>query len=80
MQPWIDPRERRARWYFLSLLLLCVGTLLAMIFLVLRNELTNEETIIAYIVAALSTIGGSLAALKLKRLPGEFQQQDGLDE
>ncbi|WP_458779948.1 hypothetical protein [Arthrobacter sp. D3-16] len=80
MQPWIDPRERRARWYFSSLLLLSVVTLLAMIFLILRYELTLEERTIAFIVAALSAIGGSLAALKLKGLRGEFEQQNGLDE
>jgi uncharacterized membrane protein YdjX (TVP38/TMEM64 family) len=78
--PWIDPRERRARWYFSSLLLLGVGTLLGMIFLlILGDKQTSEERVLTLVTAALAAIGVLLAALKLKRLSGEFQQQEDRD-
>jgi uncharacterized membrane protein YdjX (TVP38/TMEM64 family) len=75
--PWIDPRERRARWYFSALLLLGVGTLLGMIFLlILGDKQTSEERVLTLVTAALAAVSVLLAALKLKRLSGEFQQQE----
>lgn len=80
MEPWIDPRERRARWYFASLLLLGIGTLLAMVVLLMLAEMTPEEDAIALVAALLSLLGAVLAALKLRQLPHEFRQQEDTSE
>ena len=77
MEPWIDPRERRARWYFATLLVIGIGTLLAMVFLLMQFEMTSEEVAIAVVTAFLSLLGVILAALKLRQLPHEFRQQEG---
>jgi hypothetical protein len=80
MEPWIDPREHRARWYFATLLVLGIGTLIAMVFLLMLAEMTPEEDAIALVTAFLSLLGAILAALKLRQLPHEFRQQEGTSE
>jgi uncharacterized membrane protein YiaA len=68
MEPWIDPRERRARWYFSTLLVLSISALIAMIVLVLLAKLTLEEVAIATVTAFLSLLGAILTARHLKQL------------
>lgn len=76
MKPWIDPRERRARWYFSVLTVLSVGALIAMIFLLIRGNLTSEEVVIALVTALLAIVGVILGVRQLRQLPHEFQQQN----
>ncbi|WP_144673676.1 hypothetical protein [Arthrobacter sp. U41] len=80
MEPWIDPRERRARWYFSTLLVLNISVLIAMIVLVLLAKLTLEEVAIATVAAFLSLLGAIMTARHLKQLPREFRLHEDRSE
>jgi ATP/ADP translocase len=80
MKPWIDPRERRAKWYFSILTVLSIGSLIAMIFLLIWGNLTSEEIVIALVTAILAVIGSILAIRQLRQLPREFQQYEEPNE
>jgi uncharacterized membrane protein YqjE len=76
MKPWIDPRERRARWYWLTGLVLSVLALVGMVSLMLWVELTSEERMIAIATAVLALVctGGSI--WQLKQYPKDLQQYE----
>lgn len=80
MEPWIDPRERRARWYFSALIVLSIGAFIAMIVLLVSADLTTEEIAIAVVTASLALLGAILAARHLKQLPREFRQHENPSE
>ena len=48
----IDPRERRARWYWLTSFVLCILALVAAVSMLLWMEQTAEEKMIAIVAAA----------------------------
>lgn len=80
MKPWIDPRERRARWYFSTLFVLSVVALIAMVSLLLWGEQTAEERMIVIVAAVLALVGSVLTLWKVRQTPNDFQQHEEQDE
>lgn len=76
MKPWIDPRERRARWYWLSSFVACILSLLAMVWLLLWAEQTGEERMIAIVAGVLALVGAAGSIWQLKTYPKDLQQYE----
>lgn len=76
----VPPRKGRGRWYCSTLLVLSIGTLIAMIVLVLLAKLTLEEVAFATVAAFLALLGAILTARHLKQLPREFRLHEDRGE
>ena len=80
MKPWIDPRERRARWYFSALAVACGAGLIAALYLLVYEDLTSEETVILLVASAIGIVTVFFAIRKVRQLPREFQQYEESNE
>lgn len=80
MKPWIDPRERRARWYFSALMVISAGALIAAIFLLMFTGPTSEEVAILIAAVAGLAIVLVLGVRQLRGLSREFQQYEEPNE
>lgn len=76
MKPWIDPRERRARWFFSALAVVNAVALMAALFLLVYEDLTSEETVILLVGTAMAIVVVFLAVRKVRQLPREFEQYE----
>lgn len=72
MKPWIDPRERRARWYFSTLMVIGVGALVTALILLMSGGPTSEEVPILVAVVVILIISLFLGVRQLRRLPRDF--------
>lgn len=80
MAQWIDPRERRAMWYFSTLFVLCVLSIIAMVSLLLWGEQTSEERMITVVAGVLALVGSVLAIRQIRKTPRDFQQLGNQDD
>lgn len=79
MKPWIDPRERRARWYWSTGFVLCVLALIAMVSMLLWGEQAGEERMIAIVTAVLALAGAVGAIWRIRQTSKDLQQREEQD-
>lgn len=76
MKPWIDPRERRARWYWSASFVACILALAAAASVLLWAEQTVEERMIVIVAAVLALVGAAGSIWQLKQYPKDLQQYE----
>jgi protein-S-isoprenylcysteine O-methyltransferase Ste14 len=76
MKRWIDPRERRARWYWLTGFVLCILTLAAAASVLLWAEQTVEERMMTIVIAVLAPVAAAGSLWQLKQYPKDLQQYE----
>lgn len=76
MKPWVDPRERRARWYWLTSFVVCILALAAAASMLLWAEQTAEERMIVIVAAVLALVAAVGSIWQLKQYPKDLQQYE----
>lgn len=76
MKPWIDPRERRARWYWLTSFVVCILSLAVAVSLLLWANLTVEERVITVVAGVLVLVCAAGSLWQVKQYPKDLQQYE----